>query len=71
MSAAVMSTDPSTSMSRPMPRPSFSGIHTRPSSTVAIPIGTLTKKIQCQLSASVIMPPAIRPSDAPPEMTSV
>ena len=36
-----------------------------------MPTGTLMKKIQCQLSASVITPPAISPSEAPPEMTSV
>ena len=71
MSETVMSAEPSTSMSRPMPRPAFSRIQRRPSSTVTIPMGTLTKKIQCQLSASVMAPPAISPSEAPPEMTSV
>jgi hypothetical protein len=71
MSAAVMSAEPSTSMSRPIPRPVFSVIHLRPSRTVTTPMGTLTKKIQCQLSVSVITPPAISPSDAPPETTSV
>jgi hypothetical protein len=32
----------------------FSAIHARPSSTVAMPIGTLMKQIQCQLSSWVI-----------------
>ena len=71
MSDAVISTEPSTSTSRPMPRPSFSTIHRRPRSTVAMPTGTLMKKIQCQLSTWVITPPAISPSEAPPEITSV
>ena len=52
MSDAVMSNEPSTSMSRPMPRPTFSTIHRRPRITVTMPTGTLMKKIQCQLSAS-------------------
>ena len=38
---------------------------------VAIPIGTLMKKIQCQLSSCVIAPPAIRPIEAPAEIVSV
>ena len=33
------------------------------------PIGTLTKKIQCQLSVSVRTPPSSRPIDAPAEPT--
>ena len=35
------------------------------------PIGTLTKKIQCQLIASVSTPPASRPMDAPAEATKL
>ena len=37
--------------------------------TAAMPIGTLTKKIQCQSSASVSTPPASRPIEAPAEPT--
>ena len=41
-----------------------------PSSHAATPIGTLTKKIQCQSSAWVSTPPASRPIDAPAEATN-
>ena len=37
---------------------------------VAIPIGMLMKKIQCQLSACVSTPPASRPTDPPAEATN-
>ena len=37
--------------------------------TVAIPIGTLTKKMQCQLRACVRTPPASRPIEPPAEAT--
>ncbi|MEJ7715632.1 MAG: hypothetical protein WKF40_08000 [Thermoleophilaceae bacterium] len=36
---------------------------------VATPTGTLMKKIQCQLIASVSTPPASRPIDPPAEAT--
>ena len=35
-----------------------------------MPIGTFTKKIQCQSSACVSTPPASSPSDAPPAATN-
>ena len=38
---------------------------------VAMPIGTLTRKIQCQLRAWVKRPPASRPIDAPPAATKL
>src|SRR5215207_9674517 len=38
---------------------------------VAIPIGRFTRKIQCQLSASVRTPPASRPIEDPPAATNV
>ena len=38
---------------------------------VTIPIGTLTKKIQCQSSSSVRTPPASRPIDAPAAATKL
>ncbi len=36
-----------------------------------MPIGRLTKKIQCQLTACVISPPASRPIAAPAEATKL
>ena len=36
-----------------------------------MPIGTLTKKIQCQLTAWVIRPPATSPTAAPAEATKL
>ena len=59
------------STSRPMPRPLFSTIQVRPISTVNTPIGTLMKKIQCQLIDWVMRPPRSSPSEAPPETTNV
>ena len=61
----VTRTEPSqsTPCSRPMPR--SSGMRMRPKVIAARPIGRLTKKIQCQLSASVSAPPARRPSEPP------
>jgi hypothetical protein len=40
------------------------------SSTTRIPIGKLTRKIQCQLSMSVRMPPSSTPMLPPPEATN-
>ena len=40
-------------------------------SAVAIPIGTLMMKIQCQLIASVSAPPASRPIELPDTATNV
>jgi hypothetical protein len=39
------------------------------SSAVAMPIGTLMKKIQCQLTAWVSTPPASRPIEPPADAT--
>ncbi len=36
-----------------------------------MPIGRLTKKIQCQLTAWVMIPPASRPIEAPAEATKL
>jgi hypothetical protein len=38
---------------------------------ITAPIGTLTKKIQCQLIASVSTPPASSPIEAPAEATKL
>ncbi len=43
----------------------------QPNTNVATPMGTLMKKIQCQLMAWVRAPPASRPSDPPPASTKV
>ena len=40
------------------------------SKTTATPIGTLTRKIQCQLSASVSTPPSSTPRLPPPDITN-
>ena len=52
------------------PEPVVRGDESRPSASVARPIGTLTKKIQCQLSACVRSPPASRPSEPPATETN-
>ncbi len=47
----------------------WAGISTNVSATTAIPTGTLTRKIQFQLSVSVMTPPRSTPIDPPPEAT--
>ena len=37
---------------------------------MTMPIGTFTKKIQCQSIACVITPPASRPTEPPAEATN-
>src|SRR4051794_10501245 len=69
ISDAVISIDPRQSTSRAPPNPGSAGMSARPAAMVAAPIGRLTKKIQCQLSTSVIAPPASRPSDPPATAT--
>src|SRR6266853_426729 len=49
--------------------PRLAGIRTRQSAYTATPIGRLTRKIQCQLSASVSRPPSNTPMLPPPAMT--
>ena len=69
ISEAVTRTAPR--MSAPLPKPtprSFSSSRMA-STAVTIPIGILTKKIQCQLMAWVRTPPASRPTEAPAEAT--
>src|SRR5437773_2035075 len=56
--AAVIRSAPNTSMPWARPAPSFSSISSAPATIVAIPIGTLTKKIQCQFTSWVSAPPA-------------
>ena len=69
MRDSVTSTDPTTSTPCLMPRPTFSTTKMRPRISVAMPIGTFTKKIQCQLSACVSTPPARSPMEPPPTAT--
>ncbi len=49
--------------------PSFSSISVEPRTNAITPIGTFTKKIQCQLSDCVSAPPASRPIEPPPAET--
>ena len=52
-------------------RRSVSGSTRRASATTTMPIGTLTKSTQRHETNSVSMPPAIRPTAAPPMETAV
>ena len=56
---------PRTSAPRPRPIPRSVWSRRIASTAVMIPIGRLTKKIQCQLTAAVMRPPARRPTAAP------
>ena len=49
----------------------WASAHTLGLGAVAIPIGTLMRKIQCQLISSVSTPPPRRPIDAPAEATKL
>ena len=71
ISDTVTSAAPRTSTRWPTPVRSVSLISTLPSANVTIPIGTLMKKIQCQLSDCVRTPPASRPIDPPLETMNV
>ena len=70
MTDTVISTDPTQSTPCLMPRPTFSTNKTEPRTNVAMPIGTFTKKIQCQFRAWVRMPPARSPMEPPPTATN-
>ena len=50
--------------------PSFSSISSQPKTNATMPIGTFTKKIQCQFSDWVSAPPASRPIEPPPAETN-
>ncbi len=69
MSAAVISTAPGTSAPSRRPMPGSASSSRLASSPVAIPIGMLTKKIQCQSSDCVSTPPASNPTEPPAEAT--
>jgi len=61
---------PGTSAPCLRPRPSSGAIRRTAAAPVAMPIGTLTKKIQCQLIDSVSTPPASSPTEPPAEATN-
>ncbi len=65
MSEAVTIAAPSTSAPLPRPIPLSASSSRAATTAVASPMGRLTKKIQCQLTACVMRPPAIRPTAAP------
>jgi len=67
---SVINTDPAMSTPCRMPRPTLSTSRMEPAINVAMPTGTFTKKIQCQLSACVRMPPARSPMEPPPTATN-
>ncbi len=69
ISEAVTRTAPRMSAPLPKPTPRSLSSSRMASTAVTIPIGILTKKIQCQLMAWVRTPPASRPTEAPAEAT--
>jgi hypothetical protein len=71
ISAPVTSTAPGRSAPRSRPIPRSGASSRRATSQVATPIGMFTKKIQCQLMASVSTPPASRPIEAPAAATKL
>ena len=70
-SAAVTRRAPGASAPLPSPIPGSASSNRRAKTAVMIPIGMLTRKIQCQLSASVRKPPARSPIDAPAAATKL
>ena len=66
MAASVIRIEPAMSTPPARPMPSFSSISTQPSRKASAPMGTLTKKIQCQSSDCVRAPPASSPIEPPP-----
>src|SRR6266508_4532919 len=69
MSATVTVTAPATSSRAPVAGPREPGISRRQSTQTSTPIGKLTRKIQCQLSESVRIPPSSTPMLPPPAAT--
>ena len=69
ISAPVISTAPGMSAPWARPMPLSRPISRTAMIAVAMPIGMLTKKIQCQLIDSVRTPPASRPIEPPAEAT--
>ena len=71
MSAPVIRIDPSQSSPLSSPIPTFSSSSIAPRTNVAIPIGRLMKKIQCQLTVCVSTPPTSSPREPPPTATKM
>jgi hypothetical protein len=67
--AAVMSAAPGMSAPEPKPMPLSFGSRRSANTAVAMPIGMLMKKIQCQLIDWVSTPPARRPTEPPDDAT--
>ena len=70
MSEVVISTAPGTSVPPPKPMPLSRSSRRIAANPVKIAIGTLMKKIQCQLIDWVRTPPASRPTEPPAEATN-
>ncbi len=70
-SAAVTRKVPIASAPFPSPIPRSDSSNRKAKNAVVMPIGMLTRKIQCQLSASVRKPPARSPIDAPAAATKL
>ena len=66
----MTSSAPGMSAPSPNPMPLSSASSRVASTAVAIPIGRLMKKIQCQLIDWVSTPPASRPTEPPAEATN-
>jgi hypothetical protein len=66
ISPVVTRTAPIASTPALSPIPASSASRNQPATIAAMPMGTLTKKIQRQLSAWVSTPPSTRPIEAPP-----
>ncbi len=70
ITAAVTRMEPTQSTPWRMPRPTLSTRRMEPATSVAMPTGTFTKKIQCHESAWVSAPPASSPTEPPPTATN-
>ena len=71
ISALVISAAPGRSAPLSRPMPSSAWISRAPATAAKTPIGRFTKKIQCQLIASVSTPPSSSPSEAPAAATKL
>ncbi len=70
ISELVTSTAPMTSAPPAKPCPTSEGTNRSAARATKTPIGTLTKKIQCQLTACVMTPPASSPTAPPADATN-
>jgi len=70
MSEAVIVTAPAISRRLALVEPGSAGTRNLQSAKTTMPIGRLTRKIQCQLRAPVKTPPRITPLVPPPDVTN-